>query len=113
MPDVGHGQRDVFGEGSGAIHTYAERLGAEMAPSGQAVATASADYMTFTADHVAGEEVADIRADFDDFADEFVPDHHGHGDSLLRPLVPLENVDVGAANAGAIHADQNVVNTDF
>ena len=45
--------------------------------------------------------------------DEFVADRHGHGNGLLRPVVPFVDVDVGAADAGAQHADQHVVDADL
>jgi hypothetical protein len=33
-------------------------------------------------------------------------------DGLARPIVPLVDVHVGAANARAVHADQDVVDAD-
>jgi hypothetical protein len=80
---------------------------------GKAVAATTADHVAFTADQVAGEEVRHIGAHLYDLADELVADGHGHGDGLLRPRVPLVDVDVGAANSGAQHADQHVVDTDL
>ena len=38
----------------------------------------------------------------DDLADELMADDHRHGDGLLRPGVPVVDVQIGAANAGAI-----------
>ena len=61
-----------------------------------------------------GKKSVDVGADgFDDLADELVADRHGHGNGLLRPVVPLVDVHVGAADAGAQHADQDVVDADF
>jgi hypothetical protein len=34
-------------------------------------------------------------------------------DGLLRPRIPFINVKVRAADPGAIHANENVVNSDF
>src|SRR5208337_1512124 len=42
----------------------------------------------------------------------FVSDRHRRRDRLLRPLVPVEDMDVGAANAGLVDLDQNVVGTE-
>src|SRR5262249_29253674 len=64
------------------------------------------------ADQVAGAEVIDVGADLDDLADELVADDHGHGDGPAGPVVPLVDVDVGAADAGALDADQDVVDAD-
>src|ERR1035441_9709125 len=35
------------------------------------------------------------------------------GNGLLRPLVPLVDVDIGAADAGPQHVNQDVVDADF
>jgi len=111
-PDIGHGQRDVFGESSGAIDAYALRVGAEVAAAGHAVAAASADDVALAADDVAGEEVVDVGADLNDFADKFVADGHGDFDGFLRPVVPLKNMHIRAADACISHSNQHIVNTN-
>ena len=83
-----------------------------MAAAGEAVAAAAADDVTFPADDIAGEEIGDVGPDFDDAADKLVADGHGDGNGLLRPVVPLVDVDIGAADAGAQDADQDVVDAD-
>ena len=60
-----------------------------------------------------GVEVAHVRADVDDLADELVPDHHRHRDRLLRPVVPAVDVQVGAADPRLADADQDVVDADL
>src|SRR5580658_4431396 len=112
-PDISHGQRDVFCEGSRAVHTDAERMRTEVTAACEAVTTASTDDVAFAADQVARLEVADIGADFDDLAHEFVADGHRNGDGLLRPLVPLVNMHVGAADAGFLYADEHIVDANF
>src|SRR5579862_3449960 len=109
-PDVGHRQDDVFGEGAGTVHTDTESVGAQMAAAGETVAAAATDDVPFAADDVAGMEIGDVGADLYDLADEFMADGHGDGDRLLRPTVPFVNVHVGAADAGASYADQNIIN---
>ncbi len=99
-PDVAHGQRNVFGECSGAIHADALRMRAKMPAPGQAVAATPADHVAFAADDFAWMKVVDIRADFDNFADELVPDGHGNGNGGSRPIVPFINMQIGAADAG-------------
>ena len=54
-------------------------------------------------------EVLDVAADLDDAADELVADDQRHGHRLLRPGVPVVDMHVGAADAGAEHFDQHVV----
>ena len=40
------------------------------------------------------------------------PDGHRHLDRALRPLVPVVDVHVGAADGGLLHADQHIVRAD-
>ena len=84
-------------------------IGAEMAAAGHAVAAAAADDMALAGDDHAGRVIVDVVADLDDLADEFVADHHRHRDRLLRPFVPFVDVQIGAADRGALHLDLDVV----
>src|SRR5262249_17801724 len=93
----------------GAIHADADGVGAKMAASGEAVAATAADHVAFAADNFAGEEVVHVLAHFHDLADELVADDHRHGDRLLRPRIPLVDMQVRAADAGAVDADEHVV----
>src|SRR5438105_11322147 len=63
------------------------------------------------ADDLAGKDRRDALAQFDDLADELVPNHQWRVDGVLRPLVPAVDVEVGAADAGAEDADQNLART--
>ncbi len=68
--------------------------------------------MAFAADNLAGMEVGNVGTDSHDLSHELVPHHHWHGNGLSCPIVPFVDVQVGAANAGAIDPDQHVVDTD-
>ena len=113
VPDVRHRQRDELGERARPVDAEADRVRAEVAPPGHAVAAAAADDVALAADEVADGEVAHVRAERDDLADELVPDDHRHGDRLRRPVVPLVDVEVGAADARLVHPDQDVVDPDL
>src|SRR6187402_12023 len=54
-----------------------------------------------------------VGTDLHDLADEFMSHDHRHRDRLLRPGIPLIDVNVGAADAGAIHVDKHVVDAYF
>ena len=112
-PDVGHGQRDVFGERARTVHAHALGVSTKVAAAGEAVAAAAADHVSLAADQVAGEKVRHIGPGLDDPADKFMADGHGHGDGRLCPLVPLVDVHVGAADARAQHLDEHVVDADL
>ena len=113
LPDVRHGQRDELGERSRAVDADALGVRAEVPPAGHAVAAATAHEVALAADDVTGREVVDVRSDLDDLADELVADDHRHRDRALRPRVPGADVQVGAADAGALDADQHVVDADL
>ncbi len=44
---------------------------------------------------------------------EFVADHHRHRNGLLRPLVPVPDMNIGAADRRLLHLDQHVVRPDL
>ena len=111
-PDVGHRQREVFGERARAIDADPLRILAEVAAACEAVAAVAADDVAFAADDLADGVILDVRADLDDPPHEFVADDHRHGDGLLGPGVPLIDVDVGAADAGAEDLDEDVIDAD-
>ena len=113
MPDVRHGQDDELREGAVARNTDAAGVGAEMAASGEAVAAASADDVTFAADELAGRDIEHIGADRDDFANELMADDQADGDGLRGPGVPVEDVEIGSADAGEEDADFDVVDAHF
>ena len=111
-PDVGHGQRNEFSETAGPVHAHARGMRAKMPPAGHAIAAAAAHHVAFARDQFAGMKVDDVGADLDDLADELVANGHGDRNGLLRPLVPIVDVNVGTADAGTVHADQHINNTD-
>ncbi len=90
----------ILGEGSGTIHADALGVGTQMPPARQAISTAAANHVAFPADPIPRMEVGDICAHLNDFANKLVPNDQGHGDGLLRPCVPLVDVEIGSANTG-------------
>src|SRR5262249_8538197 len=97
-PDVAHGQYNVLCEGTGAVDTKARGECAQVAASSEAVATASAGDVSLAADDVAGMEVVHVRANLDDLPDKLMSDHHRDRNRLLRPLIPVVDMDVGSAD---------------
>ena len=111
-PDIGHRQGNEFRKGARSIYAHTKRMRAEMPSPGQAVAAPSTNHMAFAADDVARIEVINIRSDFDNFPDKFMPNRHGDRNRLLRPIVPLINMDVRSADAGVSDTDQDIIDTD-
>src|SRR5260370_18952789 len=108
-PDVGHRHGDEVGESAGAIHADAHGVRAQVATAGQAVAAAPADHVSFATHDIAGMRIVDIRPDFDNLSHELITDRHGHRNGALRPVIPVVDVQIRAANAGAAHANHHVV----
>lgn len=69
--------------------------------------------MPFRTHDVAGMEVGDVAAHLDDLADELMPDRQRRRDRLLRPLVPVVDVDVRTADPGSVDTDQNIVDANL
>src|SRR5437763_13624610 len=57
-------------------------------------------------------KIVNVGADLDDFADEFMPDHHRHRDGALSPIVPVEDMNIGPADAGSQNPNQDIINSD-
>jgi hypothetical protein len=107
------GQRDELGERARALNAEADRVRAELTAPRHAVTAAPADDVALAADEAADVEAAHVRADLDDLADELVPDHQRDRNRPLRPGVPVVDVQVGAADPGLVHPDQDVVDPDL
>src|SRR5579885_889609 len=110
-PDIRHRQHDIFGESARPVHADAQGVRAKMAAPGQAVPAAPAGHMPFAADDIARMKIVDVRANFDNFAHELMTDRHRNGNRALRPIVPVINVNVGAANARAPDTNEDVVDS--
>ena len=113
FPDIHHRQDDIFRERAGAIHSHALRVRAKVTPPGEAIAAAPANDMPFPADQISGMKVRDVRSDLDNFAGKFVADDERHANCGLRPVIPIVDMQVGAANAGGQHANLDVVDAGF
>src|SRR5207249_1037620 len=78
-----------------------------------AIPASSTSHMTFATHQLAGMKVGHIGPNCNDFADEFVPNDHGHRDCVFGPLIPVVNVHIGAANSCHQDADLHIINTDL
>jgi hypothetical protein len=84
-----------------------------MPSAGEAVATATANHVTFTADNFTWEEVVNVVTNCDDLTDELMTHYHGNWYGFLGPCIPFVNMKIGSADPGSIDANQNVVDTIF
>ena len=68
--------------------------------------------MAFAADKVTDRDVGHARTDLDDLAGEFVAHRQWWLESLLRPVVPRLEVQVGAADASHLYLHQHIACSD-
>src|SRR5438309_843245 len=85
------------------------RVRAEVVSTGSAVAAVAADDVAFAAHEVAGLEIADVAADLQHRADEFVSDDERRLDRPRRPRIPRLDVEIRAADPGLPDRDPDVV----
>ena len=84
-----------------------------MPAAGETIAAVTAHDVTLAADYLSGKEVRDIGPDAHDLSHELVPDMHRYRDRLLRPVVPVVDVNVGAADGRSLHTNKYVVDPDL
>jgi len=83
-----------------------------MTAAGQAIAAVAANQMPFTGYDVSRFEIVDIAADFIHRTDKLMPHMHGNLNRFLSPVIPVINVNIGAANGGFVNFNQNIVDAD-
>src|SRR5690348_6193342 len=109
MPHVGGRHRDVFGEAPVTIDTDHFRIRTRMRVAGSTEQAPSIHDVSFDRHPIADMDIGDQRPDLRDVPGEFVPNDERRVAPPARPVIPLVNMDVGAAHARAAHADQHFV----
>jgi hypothetical protein len=109
MPDVCHRQGDVFGKCAGPIDADPLCVSAKVPPSGQTVATTPADDVPSPETTSPGKKSVTFAPTSTISADELVPDNHRHRNGALSPSVPLIDMEISAANAGAVDPDEDII----
>src|SRR2546421_8593465 len=84
-----------------------------MSPARQTVSTMTTNDMSLAAHHLPRKKVRDICADFDNLTHKLMAHNHRHGNGFLRPIVPLVNMQVSAADSCSIDPNQDIVLPDL
>src|SRR5690606_15092724 len=113
MPDVGGGHRDEVREASVAVHTDDFCVGADVRVARSAKWAASVHDVPLGGHPVTDRDIRHQSADLYHVARELVSDHEWRLAASARPVVPLVDVHVGAADARAAHTDQDFVLPDY
>jgi transcriptional regulator with XRE-family HTH domain len=79
----------------------------------ETVAAAPADHVSLAAYDLPGKKVGHVASHLHDLADEFVSHDHRHRNGPLRPGVPIVDVQVRAADAGLVDANEHVIDPAF
>jgi hypothetical protein len=83
-----------------------------MTAPGATIPAHAAGDMSFGGDPVSGSEALDFNATFDDLTTKFVADREWHGNRFTRPVIPLIDMNVGAAYCSSPDPDQYIVVSD-
>jgi hypothetical protein len=111
--DIEGRQREIFRKGTLAIDPDALGMGIEVKLAGPRRRGIEIDDMAFARDALPhGQRPGHALADLHDLAGEFMAGDHGGLDGFLGPFVPVVDVQVGAADGGAPHADQHVLHAN-
>ena len=113
MPDIGHRDREKLRERALTIDSYSLGVGAKMTPARETIAAMAADNVTFAGDEITWRKTFHARAHTLDHADKLMPHDHRHRDGLLRPCVPVINVDIGSADRRFPDPDEHVIVADL
>src|SRR5262245_53148636 len=98
MPDVRHRDGKKFREGALAIHSDALGIRAKMPATSETIATMTTHDVAFAGDQVPWSEPFYSLADTFDHANVLMADDHRDRDRLLRPGIPVIDVNIGAAD---------------
>ena len=89
----------VLSKGTGTIHAYALSITTQMAPTGSTIAAVAARYMAFATNSVTNLKAIHFLTHVDHFADIFMTRNQAQWYILLRPVIPVINVNIGATNS--------------
>src|SRR5690349_624198 len=109
MPQVGLWNCHELREGARAIYAHAQGVGAEMAATSQAIPAMSTGDVSFNGHQIPFAPTFDVVAELVDDTHEFMSNRHRDRNRLLRPLVPVINMDVGSADGCFQHPNQHIV----
>ena len=109
LPDIRFGNDDVFGEGAVGVDADDLHVLADVRFAGAALQALAAGHVHLGGNEVAFLHAGDFVAERRHFSAEFVPGNERRMNAVLRPAVPVVDVQVGAADGRDLHLDQHVV----
>ena len=105
---------DIFGEGTVTLDTNRARANAHVAATRATVTANTAHHVALARNAIAHTHVHDVLANLGDFAVELVAGRKRNGIAhVLGRSVPLEDMEVGAADTGAHDTHFDIVRADL
>ncbi len=108
LPDIRLGNHHVLGERAVGVHANDFHVLADVGFAGAALQALAAGHVHLGGNEVAFLHAGDFIAERGHFAAELVPGNQRRMNPVLRPAVPVVNVQVGAANGRDFHLHQHV-----
>src|SRR5262249_24406439 len=96
-----------------AIDADAKCIWAKMPPSSQTIAAMSAGDVSLANYEIAAGKAFHVIADSINHTGKLVTDGHRHWNGFLRPVIPVVNVHVGAADRRLQHPNQPLIAANF
>ena len=108
LPDVRLGNDDVLGKRAVSVHADDLHVLADVRFANAALQALTAGHVHLGGDEVAFLDAGDLVAHRFHRTAELVPGNQRRMNAALRPLVPLVNVQVGAADGGHLDLDKHI-----
>src|SRR5580700_5116797 len=112
LPDIRFRDDDVFGEGAICIDADDLHVLANVGFAGAALQAFAASHVHFGGNEIAFLNTGHFIAESGHLAAEFVAGNQRRMDALLRPAVPVVDVQVGAADGRNLHLDQHIARAE-
>ena len=118
LPDIRFRNHHVFGKRPVGIHADDLHVLADVGFAGAALQTLAAGHVHLRGNKVAFFHAGDFVAEGRHLAAKFMAGNQGRMNPVLRPAVPLVNVQISAADGSDFYLDQHIVpakrrNLDF
>jgi len=113
LPDVRLRYAHVFRERAWSIHPKDGHVLTDMRFADPALEALAARHMHLCGDEVAFLHRSDVPAHLRHVSAKLMPRHQRRLDAVLRPVVPLVDVQVGPTDGGGLHLNQNIVGPEL
>ena len=112
LPDIRFRNANVLGEGAIGVNADDLHVLADVRFANAALKALAASHVHLGADKVAFLDGGDLAAHGGDRAAEFMTGNQRRVNALLRPSVPIVDMQIGPADGGDLHLHQHIVGAE-